>query len=160
LREVKGLSSTHIRQLIEQYAVSRNVPIPEEIHQQIIAQENRDTGRVTTIDVLPDTKECFVVGQIISVNQVNFFRRLNYADNAMGRALLGKLINQSYVEIVIREDLDEETRLCYQFKFFIPLMSFEQSRLMQNSRAAVTVTPCTVSKDQQIWLADEIHRAE
>ena len=160
LREVKGFSSTHIRRLIEERATLRNIPIPEGIYQQLIAQENREKGKVTVVDVLPNEEECFIVGQIISVNQVNFFRRLNYTNNHMGRALLGKLVDQSYVEIAIREDLDEETCLCYQFKFFIPLISFKQSRLMQNSRAVITLKPRTMPDGQQIWLADEINRVE
>lgn len=157
---MKGFSSTHIRRLIEEYATLCNVPIPEGIYQKLIANENMEKGKVTVVDVLPNEEECYVVGQIISVNQVNFFRRLNYTNNPMGRALLGKLIDQSYVEIAIREDLDEETCLCYKFKFFIPLISFKQSRLIQNSRAVVTLKPCTMPDGQQIWLADEIHRVE
>ena len=160
LREAKLLSSTHIRQMIEQHSRSHGIPIPPDIHKQIIAQENRDRGKVTVLDVLPGDDPCFVVGQIMSVNlQVNFFKRLNYLDNAMGRAFLGELVNESYVEIFLREDPDEETRFSNQFRFFLPLMTFERSRLRQNSRVAVTLIPHTMPDGQQIWLADEIHQA-
>jgi len=142
LREVKQLSPTHIREMIEQYSRSRDIPIPPDINKQIIALENKYRGKVIVLDILPGDEDFFVIGQIMSVNlQVNFFKRLNYLDNRMGRAFLGKLVAESYVEILIREDPDEETCFSSQFRFFIPLMAFEQSRLRENSRAAVTLLP-------------------
>jgi hypothetical protein len=161
LRDVQGFSSTHIRRLIEEYATLHNISIPPEIHRQIIAQENRDTGKIVIIEVLPYENRCFVVGQLISVNlRVNFFKRLNYRDNAIGRALLGRLVKESYVEIVLRQDPDEETRICDQFTFFLPVTVYEQSRLRQGSRAIANLSPYSLPDGQQVWIADEIHRAQ
>ena len=161
LREVKGLSSTHIRQMIEEYSRANDMPIPPDFHREIIAQERRDRGKIIVLDILPSDDHCFVVGNITTVNlKVNFFKRLNCLDNVIGRGFLGKLVDESYVEIVIRGDLDEETYTCNQFRFFIPLVAFERSRLIQNSRAAASLKAYTLPDGQQLWLADEIHRAE
>jgi hypothetical protein len=155
---VEQLSSTNIRQMIEEYSRANDIPIPPDIHSQIIAQENRDRGKVVVLDVLPNDDGCFVVGNVTTINlKVNFFKRLDYLDNVMGRGFLGKLVDESYVEIFIREDLDEETCTCNQFRFFLPLVVFERSRLRQNSRAAASLNPYTLPDGQQLWLAEEIH---
>ncbi|MEJ5344419.1 MAG: hypothetical protein WHS83_05870 [Chloroflexus sp.] len=157
LRDVEGRSSTDIRRLVEEHAYRNNLPIPPDIHQHIIIQENRDLRRVQIIEVFP-SERCTVSGRIIEVNeQVNFLRRLKYPDNAMTRAFLGDLVNP-YVEIVLRQDLDKETFTCLEFTFFLRKTTYTQSRLRQGLRAIADLRTYSLPDGKKIWIADTIRR--
>ena len=100
LREVKQLSSTDIRQMIEGYSKANDIPIPPDIHIHIIAQENRDRGKVIVLDILPSDEGCFVIGNITSINhKVNFFKRLDYLDNMIKFDELS--LNHTLLQVVL-----------------------------------------------------------
>lgn len=157
LTEDEGISETRVRQIVEEYSRTSGIPIPPEIHRRLVALENKGKGGIVVNIVAPSDKGCDIVGQIIQINwQVNFLKRMRHSDNAIGRGLLGKLVEESYVEITMREDPGQETRNCNQYEFFAPLRTLEQSRLKQGARAFVVLNPYVVPGGQCIWLAETI----
>jgi hypothetical protein len=157
LTEEEHISGLRVRQIVEEYSRTSGIPIPPDIHRRLVALENKGKTGIVINKVAPTNKECDIVGKIIEVKwQVNFIKRLRYSDNAIGRGLLGKLVKDSYVEVTIREDPDEETRYCNQYEFFVPLKIFEQSGLKQGARAFAVLNPHIVPGGQCIWLANTI----
>jgi hypothetical protein len=95
-------------------------------------------------------------GRIININhQVNFFRRFNYVDNAVSRAIFGGLANEPYVEITLREDPDEQTGLSNEYTFFLAQAQLARVGLGQNSTATVIMGSRRIA-DRWIWIAETI----
>ncbi len=158
LSEIEQISPRHIRQLVEKYAREKNVIIPEEIQHRLEALENKGKSGIKIVNVSPADSECIVIGQVVSVNtQVNFLKRFKHSDSVMGRAFLERLIKNSYVEIDIREDPDESTRQCRQYRCFVEMKIFERSRLGLHSRAFAVLNPMNIAS-QKIWIADTLER--
>ncbi|MCI0696071.1 hypothetical protein L0337_29235 [candidate division KSB1 bacterium] len=160
LIEIENISETRVRRIVEEYSNTSGIPIPPEIHRRLITMENKGRGGLIVSEIKPNDKECITIGEIVSINvQVNFFKRLNYVDNKMGRALLGRIVKESYVEITIREYPEGDTRHCLQYTFFITLKAFEQSKLGPHSRALAVLNSYTTPDRQKIWLADDLKKA-
>lgn len=159
LIETEHISETRVRSIVEEYSNKSGIPISPEIHRRLIAMESKGKGELIISEVKPNDKECVAIGEITSINlQVNFFKRLNYVDSKIGRALLGRIVKESYAEITIRENPEDETRRCLQYKFFITLKALEQSKLGLHSRALAILNSHTTPSHQKIWLADDLKK--
>jgi hypothetical protein len=157
MRDVDGLSSAVIWGLIEERANDLGIQIPAGTREQIFGPRPTGQGRIRPLDVAANGEsELRADGQIMEVNnQVNFFRRFNIVDNALGRAVLGDLVNEPYVEIKLREDADEETGFSNQYTFFVRRALFAPLGLRQNSRARAILSTLRVS-GYRVWVAESI----
>jgi hypothetical protein len=156
--EIERVPESQVRSLVEEYSRSTGIPIPADVRRRLDELDGHASNRLTIHDVSPQEDSRPVLGMIMSVgSNVNFFKRFNYSDNAMGRGLLGKLVRDSYVEIVIREDADE-TNTCSQFRAFQKMTDFNRSGLGQHSRAIATLLPHQIADGRTIWIVDRIER--
>lgn len=159
LREVKHMSANEILKIIQEYAITRDLEIPLDIRNKLQAQSQRESGRIVIVKILPEDTDLKVLGNVISTNlQVNFCKRLNYTDSVIGRKMLGRLLEESFAEIVIREDADEEIKISGEFTVFVPLDLFQRSGVRQNMRALLNITPHDIPGRTSIWLAKSIDR--
>ena len=76
----------------------------------------------------------------------------------MGRAP-GRLAEETFLEIVMREDRDPETGFASQFTFLVPLRMWEASRLDRGSVAHTILQNHRVTVDKYVWMAKQIERA-
>ena len=159
LRDVKGFSFSSIMQIIEEYAREKELPIPLDLRKKLLLQENKRQKKITLINIIPEDKHYDIIGNVFSVNpKINFYKKLNYDDNTFGRALLGKLVKESFAEIILREKPDEETYICNQFTFVIPLILCEKLKIRQNDFIATTIIPHSIPGRQLIWIASDLHK--
>ncbi|HYT90308.1 MAG TPA: hypothetical protein VEL76_16495 [Gemmataceae bacterium] len=91
----------------------------------------------------------------MSINQVNFFRRFNLLDNAIGRAILGGLVTEPHLEITLREDADEVTGYSNQYTFFVRQSRIAPLGLGQNARATAIIRSRAIA-GRRIWLAESV----
>lgn len=156
LRDVESYSPEVIWQRVVEHANARGVSIPAGIREEIFGPRPTGQRRIRPIDVLPtDGQEVRTDGQIMKIDQVNFFRRFNYVDNVLGRAILGDLIRRPHMEITLREDPDEETGYSNQYTFFVPQAQVARVGLRQNSRATAILVTRRVA-GRRIWVAESI----
>lgn len=152
--DIDGRSPQEIRRLIEREAADRGMPIPPELDRLLPAR--RRSRELTVLEILPSGDRGEVTGRIMSCDQVNFFRRFNLQDNALGRAMLGDLLNERYTQIVLRESHDEQTYTANQFNIFVPQSVAPVSELRQDRWVTAVITPRAVLQRQTIWVAGEI----
>ncbi len=154
--EIERVLESQVRGIIHEYSKISGVPIPSQVLRRLNDLDGRVSNRLIVQEVPPQDQPRSVLGTIFSVaREVNFFRRFNYADNAMGRGLLGKLLRESYVEITIREDADENNRSS-QFRAFQKLIDFDRSGLGQHSRVTASFVTYTIPDGRRIWLIQGI----
>jgi hypothetical protein len=158
LKDVEKMSAMAIRDLVEKYAKERGLAVPRDVRQRLIADENRSTGRTTVLDVLPASAGGMALGTILQINQTNIFRRARIPKNAMGRALIGKLADQSLVEVVIREDRDPGTGFANQFTFFVELRRWDSLGLRLGAIAVAVLRDHQLSVGKHVWIAESIER--
>lgn len=156
--EIERVPESQIRSIVEEYSRTSGVPIPSDIRRRLDQLDNRGSNRLMINDVQPKDGPCPAMGIIISVSsQVNFFKRFNYSDNAMGRGLLGKLVRDSYVELVIREDPGEQNT-CNRFNAFQKLTEFNRTGLGRHCRAVATLIPHQLADGRKVWMIQQIER--
>jgi hypothetical protein len=156
LRDVEGYSADEIWTRIVDHANANDVTIPTGTREYVFGPRPRGQQRIRPLEIVPAHQgEVRADGQIMSVNQVNFFSRFNLVDNVMGRALLREFATERYLEITLREDPDEETGFSNQYTFFVRQGQFVPLGLGQNSRAtAILITRYMINR--RIWLAESI----
>jgi hypothetical protein len=158
LRNVEHSSPDHIWERITGRAATLGIPVPPGTRDQVYGRAPPGQARIQAHEIRPSGGDVVdVEGQIMSIDDVNFFRRFNYTDNAFGRAFLGTLLDESYVEILLREDPDEETGFCRRFTFFVPQSRVRNSRLSQHSHATANLRSHRVG-DRRVWVAASIGR--
>jgi hypothetical protein len=158
LRDEGGHSSISIRHLVEEFAASRGIPVPPGIYDHIPRDHRR--GRLIVIPVAAAEDEYLVNGRVTDINQVSFFRRFGFPDNAMGRGILGDLVSEAYLELLIREDCDDETaHSAYQFTCYLPRRCVEWSRVTRGAIVEASLSPHRVAGRDPIWIANEIRLA-
>ncbi len=156
LRDVEHYSAQVIWERVEEHANARGVPIPPGTHQHVFGPRPSGQGRIRPLEVLPSgNDEVRVDGQIMSINQVNFFRRFNLLDNAIGRAILGGLVTEPHLEITLREDADEVTGYSNQYTFFVRQSRIAPLGLGQNARATAIIRSRAIA-GRRIWLAESV----
>lgn len=158
LRDIEQRTITEVRRLVECFAKENDLSIPKDVYNILIAVENRDTGRSTILDLLPDSTETAIVGSIISVNRgVNFFKRLGYPENPISRGVLGDLASKRFVEVMIRKDRDPETGFCYQVTCYYSERGFDRVALSHGKKVIAYLKARRLPNDTQIWIATEIY---
>ena len=158
LRDVEKMSLTDIRRMVENYSRRNLVEIPQDIHRMLLADENRETGKQTIVELLPESTETTLVGAIVSVNeQVNFLKRLGYPDNPISKGLIGDLGAEAHVEVTVRTDRDPTTGFANQLKCVYPKRRFGSSGLRHGSRVVAYVGSRALPNGTWIWVASELY---
>ncbi len=157
MREIYGYPEHLIVNIIEQEANVRNIVVPPEIRAVLATMTNNLPSRKLRIIEIPPTDETKVtVGVITVVNRnINFFKKFDYPDNVMGRALLGKLANDAYLELTIREGANEEN-VCSEFICYMLLETYLALKIQHNAMVAVTLKPFQLPDGRFIWLIFEL----
>jgi len=156
-----GHTASHIRQIVELEAKARGLPIPLNVAKRLMADEYSESGRETVVEVLPHGAGQLLTGAIIASNlQVNFFNRLKYKDNPFGRAFLGKLAKQAYVELRIREKPDNKYGISAEISCYLPLATFKACGLRHDQWVSVFVVPHQMTNGEDIWLIDALNGKE
>ncbi|HXG63940.1 MAG TPA: hypothetical protein VNO70_02465, partial [Blastocatellia bacterium] len=65
LREVERMSPASIRRLVEAYARKRGLVVPPDVRRRLLIDENRETGRTTVLEVLPNGSKITTLGTIV-----------------------------------------------------------------------------------------------
>lgn len=158
LRDVHKHSTTSIRRLVEDHAHANGLSIPGPIHRQLLADENRESGKVTIVDLLPGSSETSLAGSIVAVNRsVNFLKRLGYPDGPMARGILGDLASEPYVEVTVREERDPKTGFCSQITCYYPAAKFRAGGLTHGRKVFAYVDARTLPSGDEVWIASELY---
>jgi hypothetical protein len=130
------------------------VPIPP-IAQAIIDEiEGGTRNKIKIKEVSPSEDEHPVLGTVISINdKVNFLKRLKYSDNSVGRGLLGRLVRNSYAEIIIREEPNNNE--CNQFTVYIDLNQFNNLGIRLSSKVFVVLSTYRLPGNHLFWIVDK-----
>jgi hypothetical protein len=135
--------------------------VPPSVLAVLRKAEYAETRREMVVVVLPHDDEHVLEGRILSsVSQVNFLRRFGYADNALGRALLGSLLNEPYVELRVRAAADAVSGICVELECFAPKKEWERLRLHDGCSVAVVVRPAKLRDERKIWVARRVERLD
>lgn len=154
-----GHSYASIRSQIYEMATRTGQSVPARVLQTLREEEYEETGREIVVAVLPQDQEHVLEGRILSsALQVNFFRRFGYEDNAFGRAFLGSLLSEPYVELRVRADADPISGICIELECFAKRKDWEQLHLHDGCLVAVVVVQKKLRNDRSIWIARRIER--
>lgn len=149
----EGHSVRQVRQLVEDESARRHAEIPAELANQLQADEFAETGEPTIAEVEPNGDGQVLTGQIISESrQVNFFKRLNYPDNAFSRAFLGKLVADHYVELRLRGAPDTMYGIAPEVTCFVPLKVYEARSLRVGAVVRINLVAHQLPNDARIWV--------
>jgi hypothetical protein len=133
--------------------------IPVRVLQILREEEYEETGREIVVIVVPQDQEQVLEGRILSsALQVNFLRRFGYEDNAFGRAFLGPLLSEQYVEMRVRADADPISGICIELECFAKKKAWDSLRLHDGCSVAVIVVPKKLRNDRSIWVVRRIER--
>ncbi len=157
MREIYGYPEHLIVDIIEQEAKVRNLQVPPEIRAVLDTMTNfLPSKKLRIIEIPPTDSPKVTVGMITVVNRnINFFKKFDYPDNTMGRALLGKLVNDAYLELTIREGANEDN-VCSEFICYMLLNEYLTLRIQHNAVVGVTLKPFQLPDGRYIWLIHEI----
>lgn len=156
-----GYSYANIRSQIHAVATRSGQSVPARVLQVLREEEYEETGREIVVSVVPQDSRHVLEGRILSSTlQVNFLRRLEYDDNAFGRAFLGPLLEEPFVEFRVREVADPVSGICAEIECFAKKKSWEQLRLHDGCSVAVAVSPRKFKNDKSIWVADRVERLD
>lgn len=157
MREIHGYPEHYIADLIEREATERNVNLPQDIFDEISEMRNHKPSKKLRIMEIPaGANSINIVGKIKNVNRnINFFKKFDYPDNIMGRALLGKLVNDSYVEITIREE-NPNTIDCSEFVCYMKMQLYLKLDINKNDLIGITLQSFQIADGRFIWMLSEI----
>jgi hypothetical protein len=154
-----GYSYENIRSKLREMAARTAQTVPAHVLQTLREEEYEETGREIVVVVFPQDQEHVLEGRILSsALQVNFFRRFGYEDSTFGRAFLGPLLSEPYVELRVRADADPISGICIELECFAKRATWEQLRLHDGCSVAVVVVPKRLRSDRSIWVARRIER--
>lgn len=154
-----GHSYESIRSRIHEMATRTGQSVPARVLQTLREEEYDETGREIVVAVLPLDQQHVLEGRILSsALQVNFLRRFGYEDNAFGRAFLGSLLDEPYVELRVRAAADPISGVCVELECFTKKSVWEGLRLHDGCSVAVVVTPRKLRNDRSIWVAGRMER--
>jgi hypothetical protein len=154
-----GHSYASIRNRIQEMALRTGQSVPGQVLKILREEEYEETGREIVVGVFPQDQEHVLEGRILSSSlQVNFFRRFGYEDNTFGRAFLGALLSEAYVELRVRADADPISGICVELECFAKKSTWDQLRLHDGCPVAVVVMPKKLRKDRSIWVARRMER--
>lgn len=157
LQEIENTPILEIRSLIERYSEETGIEVSRDVRDYLSHIERQQSSlKPRIINVEPKNEELVILGLVVSVNlQVNFFKRLQLSDNPFGRALLGKLLSLSCVEVKIRQETKEAN--CFNdYSVFVPTRLYNEEPFRQNSRVFVVIKPYEIVGRGEIWLCSEL----
>lgn len=154
-----GHSYASIRSKIQEMATRTAQSVPAHVLKTLREEEYEETDREVVVAVLPQDQEQILEGRILSsALQVNFLRRFGYEDNTFGRAFLGPLLSEPYVELRVRGDADPISGICVELECFAKKATWDQLHLHDGSLVAVVVVPKKLRNERSIWVARRIER--
>lgn len=156
IKEIQKVPDGEVRSLIEEYSKVSGIPIPKQVQRQLDDLDRKLSNQLKIIDVPARMKSIQIIGTIISITpQVNFLKRFNYSDNQMGRAFLGKLAKEGYIEVIIRKEADSNY-VSEQYHVFHKFQPFKRSVLRQNNRVIAILNSFQLPDGRTIWISDRI----
>lgn len=156
-----GLSFSDIRASVHEASRRTGKAVPAPVLDTLREQEYDETGREIVVVVVPADDAHTVEGRILSsALQVNFLRRFGYDDTVFGRALLGRLLDEPYVELRVRAMADPVSGVCVQLECFLRRKVWDTLGLHDGCSVAVMVTPRKLRADRSIWVADNVERLD
>lgn len=158
MREIHNYPEHFIADLIEREAAERNVQLPQEILDVIAGMRNyRSPKKLRIMEIPAGADSMTIVGKIKNVNRnINFFKKFDYPDNVMGRALLGKLVNDAYVEITLREE-NPNMQECSEFVCYMKMSMFLEMEIYHNALLGLTLQSFQLADGRFIWMLSEIN---
>lgn len=152
LSETENTPIQHIRSLVEQYALEKDIPIPDDVEEHLTELERKHGHRKPEIKTVePGGEERPIVGIVMTYNApVNFLKRFDFEDNRLGRGLLGRLLDESYVEIKLRED-NLNADVLREFKVFMPLRLAKEHSITQHSKVFAILEPEEIAGRDPVW---------
>ena len=95
-----GSGAREILRMLEAAAARTGKEIPVELARQLEADDFKQTGQGMVVMVEPDAEGMTLDGVVMSADEVNFFKRLDYPDTQMSRGLLGKVVREDRKSVV------------------------------------------------------------
>jgi hypothetical protein len=155
LRDVEGQPFAQIRRRVEQHASILGTSVPRDIDLQLRVQENRERGSATVCSILPEGSDYNFEGVVFGTQlQVNFLKRLGYADNAISRGLLGAFGKRPFVELILRSDMNPSTRIIAEYACYLPAYEFEKASLHIGAKVGLVLKVAKLPNGNAIWTAE------
>jgi len=147
-----GADPRAIRRLLDSQVKASGIPIPPELDQYLSGYGA--SGKIYYNDELPSEDPCEIKGRIHEVNKINFFKRFELDDNLIMRRLLGELVTEPYLEVIVREDADQDIRIRKRWTFVVP--EEEAAKLRKGMTVYATLQGKPIIDDVAIWVASDL----
>jgi len=147
-----GSDPRDIRKLLDSHAKVSGIPIPAELDQYLSGYGA--PGKIYYNDELPSDDPIEIEGRIYEVNKINFFKRFELDDNLIIRRLLGKLVTEPYLEVIVREDADQNIRIRKRWTFVVPEEG--ATKLRKGITVYATLQGKSIIDDLAIWVANDL----
>lgn len=151
----ENYSIQHIQGIVKRYAEEKGLIIPAEVSDYLDEVSKTGSKRKSKSIIRPGDQQIQIWAEVVNVLDVNFFKRLNIPDNQNGRSFLGELIRTSYVEIKLKERV-EDFHTIYIYETYIPTKNISKSNIQNGTVLLVELTPKTIPCKDTIWLISDI----
>lgn len=153
----QGMTADDVWGWVRKQSYRTGIPIPVDVKKFLDERRNLRTEVVN--EVLPGDEPFEIQGEIREIRKVNFFKRFDYTDNPVTRAVLGKLVKEVYVEVVIREIMGSDKSFLNQVTFFVLDKDLSEIKLRTGMKAYAYLNSVVID-DVAVWVAEVIDKAE
>lgn len=150
----RHMSARDLLRVVEMEALERDVPVPPEVHAQLVGAGNRAAGRVLFQVREPGAETVTIVGSLHTVQPANLKARLGI-QGRMADALLGRLAKTPQTELVLRDMPDRVTGVGGEYSAFVETARPRLLGLARGQRLRVQLTPRAALR---VWLVTELER--
>ena len=161
LAEGEGRTVGEIRDLVDKFAFRNRLEIPLEVHKLLVRLDRKSRNEIYIDEISAEDFPEQVFGEVLKIHRdANFFKRFSLANNSVGKGLLGKLAKRSFSEVIVREEVDEQTRFSLQYTFFVQQDLLDRRGIAQNMFVLADLEPYELVGRGKIWLAADIRRGQ
>ena len=142
-----------IREAVETFAFDRGLEVPSAVYDYLQRADTSSHAPPLVRRQVPRNNEVDVFGTIMEVNPgVNFLKRFDLPNNSLGRGLLGRLLDEPYIEAKLRTD-PNSAGVVEEYVFFASQRMLGENSLGRGLLVFVTLGPLSLPGRTTYWAA-------
>lgn len=157
LRDVENQPISQIRRIVEQHAANLGISLPVKV-QSMLRESVRPELLSASIHIIrPEGASYDFEGEVFGIQEVNFLKRLGYADNSISRAILGVLAKERYQELILRSRREGTVNGMYEFQSYVPARLLSETGVRVGSHIGALLRVVALPDSTSAWLADDVY---
>ena len=157
LRDETGISDKGILERVKDFATARHLVVPAGIYKQLSDGSYPPHLKLQVMNIPPYDERIIVEGVILDLNSnINFFKKFDLRDNAIGHTVLGNLATGTWSELTVRQMHNELEYFAYQFTFYMPQDFVNKRSWRQGISIAVQLNYVHPVGRSAVWVFDNI----